>query len=95
MNASLFLPDREEPVAVLDDVQVIEFNDNHTAAPVRIFYKSQKLNASKVMMELRRDEPMTVRLEDGRSGRVVLQHTSMDTAGNAVGVLRLVGALQA
>lgn len=94
MNASLYVADRDDPVAVLDHVQIVEYNDNHTSAPLRIYYKTQKLNAGRVMTELRRDEPMTLRLGDGRSGRVILQHASMDTTGVAVGVLRVVGALE-
>lgn len=94
MNASLYLAEREEPVALLDEVQIIEFNDNHKSAPLRVYYKSQKLNASRVMTELRRDEPMTLRLEDGRSGRVILQHSSMDATGQAVGVLRVISGLE-
>lgn len=93
MKAMLYMPNRDEPVAVFDEVKVIEYNDNHTAAPVRVFYKTVALNSGKIMLELHRDEPMTLHLDDGRKGRVLLQHNSMDTQGNAVGVLRVVGGL--
>ena len=95
MKAMLFLNDKEKPVAVLDEVTLVVMNDNHKSSPERITYKSHKLNASDTMIELHRDEKMQIKLEDGRSGSVVLQHTSFDTEGNAVGVLRVLGELSA
>lgn len=95
MKAMLFLNDKETPVAVLDEVTVVEMNDNHKADPLRIAYKSYKLNAGKTMIELHRDEKLVVKLEDGRSGNVLLQHNSLDMNGNAVGVLRVLGELSA
>ena len=95
MKAMLYLKNKEEPVAVLDEVNLITFNDNHKADPVRISYKSRKLNAGKTMIELLRHEKMEVKLEDGRHGSVLLQHSSLDMEGNAVGVLRVLGDLQA
>lgn len=91
MKAMLYLQNKEEPVAVLDDVKVVEFNDNHTAAPIRVFYKSSKLNSGKTMLEMHRDERLLLRMDDGRSANVVFQHSSMDSVGNMVGVLRVVG----
>lgn len=93
MKAMLFLADDEKPVAILDEVSVVAYNDNHKAAPVRITYKSRKFNAGKTMAELHRDERLAVRLDDGRQGTVVLQHSSLDMEGNAVGVLRVLGDL--
>jgi hypothetical protein len=93
MKAMLFLNNQETPVAVLDETTVVAMNDNHKSAPVRITYKSYRLNSSKTMIELHRDEKMVVKLEDGRSGSVLLQHTSLDMEGNAVGVLRVLGDL--
>jgi hypothetical protein len=95
MKAMLFLNNQETPVAVLDETTVVAMNDNHKSAPVRITYKSYRLNSSKTMIELHRDEKMVVKLEDGRSGSVLLQHTSLDMEGNAVGVLRVLGDLSA
>ena len=89
MKAMLFLANSESPAAELDDVQIVEFNDNHKGAPVRLNYKSKKFNAGKTMVELHRHEVMTVKLEDGRHASVLLQHASLDSEGNAVGVLRL------
>ena len=91
MKAMLYLKDNENPVAVLDEVQVVQLDDNHKVSPARITYKSKKMNASKTMIELHRDEKMTVTLDDGRHGSVILQHASLDMEGNAVGVLRVVG----
>ena len=45
------------------------------------------------MVEMHRDQKMTVKLEDGRTGSVLLAHSSIDSEGQAVGVLRLLGAL--
>lgn len=94
MKAMLYLNNAESPVAVLDEVNVVEMNDNHKSFPLRITYKSQKFNAGKTMAELHRHDKMRVTLEDGRHADVVLQHASMDMAGNAVGVLRVLGSLQ-
>lgn len=93
MKGMLYLPGREEPVAVLDDVEVIDYNDNHKLAPQRVYYKSAHLNAGRTMLELQRDDSMLLKLDDGRSVRVLLQHSSMDANGNSVGVLRVLGAL--
>lgn len=93
MKGMLYLPSRAEPVAVLDEVKVVEYDDNHKVAPQRVFYKTSKLNAGRTMLELQRDDRMVIKLDDGRSGSVVLQHESMDADGNNVGVLRVLGAL--
>ncbi len=92
MKALLYMQDEKDPVATLD-VNIITMNDNHAAAPHRINYKSQGLNAGKTMLELHRDEKMTLKMDDGRSCSVLLQHTSMDMEGNAVGVLRVLAGL--
>ena len=95
MKAMLYLDNDENPVAILDEVSIVTYNDNHTAAPVRITYKSRKFNAAKSMTELHRDERMALKLDDGRQAAVVLQHASLDMEGNAVGVLRVLGDLSA
>jgi len=89
MNAMLFMPNRDEPVAVLDDAKVIEYNDNHKAAPVRVYYRTRRLNAGRTMLELHRDERLHLHLQDGRKATVLLQHNSLDMEGNFVGVLRI------
>ena len=71
MKAMLYLKDNENPVAVLDEVQVVQLDDNHKVSPARITYKSKKMNAWKTMIELHRDEKMAVTLEDGRHGSVI------------------------
>jgi hypothetical protein len=89
----LYLDKPDEPVAVLDDVKVVEMNqENHLdGSRYRIFYTTKSLNATDKMIELHRDRRMMVKLEDGRTGRVLLLHASMDMQGNAVGVLRVLG----
>lgn len=94
MKAMLYLPDKGEPVAVLEDVQIVRMNDNHNAAPARVLYKTPRLNASKTMLELYRESNFTLKLDDGRACQVILQHSSMDSQGAAVGVLRVIGELE-
>lgn len=95
MKAELYMQEKEEPVALFDEVKVVELNDNHLVSPYRIFYRSQRLNATNVMIELYRDEKMLLKLEDGRHCNVLIQHSSMDVKnGNAVGVLRVLGDIK-
>lgn len=95
MKAELYMQGKEEPVALFDEVKVVELNDNHPLAPYRIFYRSQRLNATKVMVELYRYDKLSLKLEDGRRCDVILQHTSMDVKnGNAVGVFRVLGDIK-
>jgi len=91
MKAMLYLPNKAEPVAVLEEVEIVHFNQNNHASPYRINYKSTRLNAGKTMVEMERDSKMTLKLEDGRTCNVLLQHSSFDSKGNAVGVLRVLG----
>lgn len=95
MKAMLYLQDQSDPVAVLDEVQIVTMNDNHKGAPHRVTYKAKKLNASRTMLELHRDLKLTLKLEDGRDASVLLQHSSLDMQGNAVGVLRVLDGLAA
>lgn len=92
-KAMLYLKGGNDPVAIFDEVKIITMNDNHTKAPQRITYKSSNLNAGKTMLELIRDQKMTVKLDDGRYCDVLLQHASLDMDGNSVGVLRVLGDL--
>jgi hypothetical protein len=91
MKAMLYLPDKSEPVAVLDEVTIVEFTDNHQRSPLRIFYAATKLNSTRTMIKMERESKMTLTLEDGRSLHVLLQHSSLDMQGGAVGVLRVLG----
>ncbi len=95
MKAMLYLDQTTEPVAVLDDIRIVEFDsDNHPAGErVRIYYQTENLNASKTMVELHRDRKMTVKLEDGRSASALITHASLDAKGQFVGVLRVLGQL--
>jgi len=93
MKAMLYMQGKDDPVAVFDEVNVIQMNDNHKVSPLRITYKSQQLNAGKTMVEMHRDTKMTLKLEDGRNANVILQHSSLDQQGNAVGVLLVLDGL--
>jgi hypothetical protein len=91
MKAMLYLPNKPDPVAVFEEVEIIKFAQDNHPSPYRITYKSPRLNAGKTMVEMERDSKMTLKLEDGRSCSVLLQHASLDSRGNAVGVLRVLG----
>ena len=93
MKAMLYMTGQNDPVAVLDELKIVRMNDNHAAAPVRILYKSEQLNANRTILELHRDEKMSLKIDDGRSCDVLLQHTSLDMEGNFVGILRVLGDL--
>ena len=47
MKAMLYLAGKDEPAAVLDEVTLVQFNDNHKISPVRVSFKSSKFNAGK------------------------------------------------
>lgn len=89
----LYLKNGNTPVATFDEVKIITMNDNHTKAPQRITYKTRNLNTGKTMLELMRDQKMTIKLDDGRYCDVLLQHASLDMEGNSVGVLRVLSEL--
>ena len=89
MKAMMYMPGNDDAVAIFDEVTVVEMDDNHRLSPIRISYKTNKLNASKTMVELHRDSKMRIKLDDGREADVLLQHSSLDMEGNAVGVLRV------
>lgn len=94
MKAMLYIENKKDPVAVLDDVKVIKMNDNHAKSPYRISFSTARLNAGPTMLELHRNEKMTLRMDDGREANVLLQHTSLDMKGNAVGVLHVLGSME-
>lgn len=93
MQAKLYMQDKKDAVAVLDDVTIVKMNDNHSASPYRVAFSTARLNAGRTMLELHRDEKLVLRLDDGREANVLLQHTSLDSKGNAVGVLRVLGTM--
>ena len=93
MKAQLYLPHKQDPVAIFEEVKIVNFKDNHSTSPYRITYKSPRLNAGKIMVEMERDSKMLLKLEDGRVCNVLLQHSSIDSKGNAVGVLRVLDGL--
>jgi hypothetical protein len=87
----LYMKGRNDPVSVLDEVEIVQMNDNHQDAPYRVLYTTARFNASNTMLELHRDERMTLKLEDGRVANVLVQHASLDMKGRHVGVLRVLG----
>lgn len=91
MKAMLYMPNKPDPVAIFDEVEIVSMNQSNHTVPYRITFKSPRLNAGKTMVEMQRDSKMTLKLEDGRSCNVLLQHSSLDAKGNAVGVLRVLG----
>lgn len=93
MNAMLYLPGKDKPIAVLDHVDVVTMNDNHAHAPDRIFYRTRRFGDGKKMIELFRDAKMTLKLSDGRTCSVLIQHSSLDSKGQFVGVLRVLEGL--
>ncbi len=93
MKAMLYLPHKQEPVAIFEEVSIVKFKDNHPTSMYRITYKSPRLNAGKTMVEMERDSKMLLKLDDGRVCNVLLQHSSIDSKGNAVGVLRVLDGL--
>jgi hypothetical protein len=95
MKAMLYLDQMDQPVSVLDEVKIVEFQSTNHAdhSQHRIFYKTKNLNATKTMVDLHRDRRFVVKLEDGRVANALLQHSSIDMQGNAVGVLRVLGDL--
>jgi hypothetical protein len=95
MKAMLYMQGHDDPISVLDEVKIVQMNDNHQDAPYRVLYTTASLNASKTMLELHRDEKMTLKLEDGRVANVLLQHASLDMKGQHVGVLRVLDGFDA
>jgi hypothetical protein len=93
MKAMLYMQDKKDPVAILDEVNVVKMNDNHAQSPYRISFSTARLNAGRTMLELHRDQKLRIRLDDGREAHVLLQHSSLDSKGNAVGVLNVLGTI--
>jgi hypothetical protein len=91
MKAMLYLSPKPDPVAIFDEINIVQLNQEIHTTPYHITFKSPRLNAGKTMVELERDSKMTLKLEDGRTCTVLLQHSSIDSKGNAVGVLRVLG----
>lgn len=94
MNAMLYLPGKDEPIAVLDHVDVVRMNDNHKLSPERVFFRTRRFGSGKKMIELFRDAKFTLKLSDGRTCDVLVQHSSLDSKGQAVGVLRVLDTLE-
>jgi len=89
MKGELFLPESDKPTAVLD-CKIAEYrkpgDPDHS---IRITYTYQE--RGKKMIELHKDTPLRLRLEDGRETSVRLQYQSITPDGRIIGVLRVVG----
>jgi len=75
------------------DCQVSEYRqpgDPHHS--IRILYTYQERPAKG--LELHKDAPLQLRLEDGRQAKVIMQHESVTPDGRIIGVLRVIGDLQ-
>jgi len=88
MKGILFLDN--EAVAQLDETRTTVFK-TYDVDPIRVSYRTKKLNTGKALIEMQRTRTLVLKLEDGRDADVVCQHSSMDMEGNLVGVLRVVG----
>ena len=91
MKAMLYLSPKPDPVAIFEEINIVQMTQEIHPTPYHITFKAPRLNAGKTMVELQRDSKMTLKLEDGRTCTVLLQHSSIDSKGNAVGVLRVLG----
>ncbi len=87
MRGELFLPKEARPAAVLE-CQISEYrrpgDRDHS---VRVLYTCQE--RLRKGLELYRDVPLRLRLEDGRQLSVILQHEAITPDGRIVGVLRV------
>lgn len=90
MKGTLFVVGQKKPVADLN-VTIFEFTDNHTPEDrYRINYEYDK-RLRKFHVELRRETPLLLQLEDGRQARVKVQSESSTPSGVVIGVFRVEG----
>ncbi|MCS7219718.1 MAG: hypothetical protein RML36_12405 [Anaerolineae bacterium] len=87
MRGELFLPKDTKPAAVLE-CQFTEYrrpgDRDHS---VRVLYTCQE--RLRKGLELYRDVPLRLRLEDGRELSVLMQYEAITPDGRIVGVLRV------
>lgn len=87
MRGELFLPKDTKPAAVLE-CQISEYrrpgDRDHS---LRVLYTYQE--RLKKGLELYRDVPLWLRLEDGRELSVLMQHEAITPDGRIIGVLRV------
>jgi hypothetical protein len=91
VKGELFLPKNIKPAAVLD-CRIAEYRrsgDPHHS--IRVLYTYQERPAKG--LELHKDVPLQLRLEDGRQAKIIVQHESVTPDGRITGVLRVIGAL--
>ena len=90
MKGTLYIAGQKKPVADLT-CDVFEFTDNHGSGDrYRVNYEYVKRH-QKVRIELHRETPLRLELEDGRKAAVTVQWESTTPAGAALGVFRVHG----
>ncbi len=90
MKGTLYITGQKKPVADLS-CSVFEYTDNHQPGDrFRINYEYVKRH-QKVRIELIRETPMRLELEDGRKANVTVQWESTAPNGGQLGVLRVEG----
>ncbi len=90
MKGTLFIAGQTKPIADLT-CQVFEYTDNHNPQNrFRVNYEYLK-RYQKVRIELIRETPLRLELEDGRKANVTLQWESTLPVGGQLGVLRVQG----
>ena len=88
MKAEIFLPKDKKPAAVLDCKVAKYRKPGDRDHSVRLFYTYEE--RLKKGLELYKDVPLRLRLEDGREVSVIIQHESVTPDKRIVGVLRVV-----
>ncbi len=90
MKGTLYVVGQKKPVADLN-CTIFEFTDNHASEDrYRINYEYDK-RLRKFPVELRRETPLLLQLEDGRQAKVKVQAESSTPSGVAIGVFRVEG----
>ena len=90
VKGTLYITGQKKPVADLT-CEVFEYTDNHRPGDrYRINYEYVKRH-QKVRIELIRETPMRLELEDGRRADVTVQCESTAPNGGQLGVLRVKG----
>ncbi len=88
MKGEIFLPKDEKPAAVLDCKITKYRKPEEKDHGARIVYTYEE--RLKKGLELYKDVPLRLRLEDGREVSVVIQHESVTPDKRIIGVLRVV-----
>ena len=88
LKGTLYLDDAE--IATLDETRVSVFK-TYDEDPIRVSYRTRRLNTGKTFTELERHRVLRLVLDDGRKANVIYQHACLDAEGQLAGVLRVLG----